>query len=439
MSRLTEEDIKKNPLLIYTQFTNIYKDAITKYDAIQLYTYQSMSDNIKEYQVFNSRWKKSIKKVKRLIKDIEDNQFTGHVLLNQLATINNRMDQSDYILNMIPANLVVSLVTNFDQFLSEMLIYLFQNITGQINVIDECAKFSDLYFCNDKYEIQDFYIEKFIDSFFRKSHSEQIEWLDKKLSLNIKSKMPNYDDFIFLCELRNMIIHNDSKPNNHFMNTVDVEKYSKMGFNIKKNERILISPENIKYLSSVVQLVTSFIFGLLGQKYYHKDDKMMEFIESEINSNIVEKIKKEPELAILLLNNQLSSHLKHTSEFLYIYNINLCISYKKLGNETKMKEILKSMDWSNCSDRYIYAKNVLLENKDNIVKYMHKFVEPEWKLYYQIWPLFYKLRKEDYFKEEYQKIFSEEFIYDTVDLTVTPSDIQKAEKELKKKQEKEDV
>lgn len=436
MARLTEDDIRKNPLVIYTHFTNIYKEAITKYDAIQLYTFQSMSDNIKEYQVFCSRWKKYIKKVKRMIRDIEDYHLNGHVFLNQLATINNRMDQSNYILNMIPSNLVVSLVTNFDLFLSDILTYLFQNITGQINVIDESVRYSDLYFCSDKFEIQDFYIEKFMDSFSRKSHSEQFEWLDKKLSLNIKVNMPNYDDFMFLCELRNIIINNDGKPNNHFLKIVDIEKYRKAGFNIKKNERVLISPENIKYLSSVVQLTTAFIFGIAGQKYYHKDDKMMEFIEREINNNIVEKIKTEPELAILLLNNQLLPHLKHTSAYLYIYKINLCISYKIIGNETKMKEILNSIDWSNCSDRYIFARDTLLENKESIIKYMHKFIESEWKLYYQIWPLFYKLRQEKYFKEEYKKIFNEEFVYEEVNLTVTPNDIQKAERELKKQGKK---
>ena len=36
--------------------------------------------------------------------------------------------------------------------------------------------------------------------------------------------------------------------------------------------------------------------------------KMNKDFESEINNNIVEKIKKEPELAILLLNNHLYYH-----------------------------------------------------------------------------------------------------------------------------------
>lgn len=39
MPRLTKEEINKNPEKIYTNFINIYTDAITKYDAIQLYTF----------------------------------------------------------------------------------------------------------------------------------------------------------------------------------------------------------------------------------------------------------------------------------------------------------------------------------------------------------------------------------------------------------------
>lgn len=234
MARLTEEEITKNPQKVYTNFTSIYTNVVTKYDAIHLYTFQSMLNNIKEYDVFHKRWIKSISKIRKLQKDIEQKEFNGYILANQLETISNRMEQSDYLLQMIPSNLVVSLITNFDQFLSELLIYLFQHISGQINVIDESVRYAELSDCTDTYSIQDFYIEKFIDSFFRKSHSEQFEWLDKKFSLNIKTQMPNYDDFMFLCELRNIIIHNDSKPSNFFFRTINIEKYKNLGFVIEK-------------------------------------------------------------------------------------------------------------------------------------------------------------------------------------------------------------
>lgn len=432
MTRLTKEEINKNPKKIYTNFTNIYTDVITKYDAIQLYTFKSMSNNIKEYDVFYRRWVKSISKIRKLKKDIEEKQFDGYVLSNQLDTISNRMAQSDYLLNMIPSNLVVSLVTNFDQFLSNILTYLFQHINGQINVIEESVKYNELSSCCDTSSIQDFYIEKFTDNFFRKSHMEQFEWLDKKLSLNIKTQMKNIDDFMFLCELRNSIIHNDSRPSSFFLKSVNVDKYKKYGFIIEKNKRIVFNPNNITFLFYTVHLSTTYLFSILGQKYFSKDEKMMEYVENAINENIVNKLKISPQLAIILLSNQLSNYLKHSSDYSYIYRINLCIAYKKLDESTKFKDILKSMDWTNCNDMFIYAKYILLDDKENIIRYMQKFTEPDWKLYYQVWPLFDTLRKEDYFKTEYQKIFNEEFVYNPVNLKVTPKDIQKVEKGLKK-------
>lgn len=438
MSRLTEEELIKNPKKIYTNYADIYKRIITNYDAIQLYTFKSMSNNIKEYDVFYKRWAKSISKIRKLQKDIEQKHH-GYVLINQLETISNKMEQSDYLLHMIPSNLVVSLVTNFDQFLSELLTYLFQHIAGQINVIDESVKYCELSNCTDTCSIQDFYIEKFTDSFFRKSHKEQFEWLDKKLSLNIKEQMTNYDDFIFLCELRNLIIHNDSKPNNFFLKNINIEKYKKYGFNIEKNKRIIFDPNNITFLFYTVHLSTTYLFGIISQKYYSKDAEMMDFIEDAINENIVNKLNKSPELASLLLKNQLSNYLKHSSDYLYTYKINLCIAYKKLKELDKMNDILEHMDWTNCSDRYIYAKYVLLEDKNEIIRYMQKFTETDWKLYYQIWPLFDNLREEEYFKNEYKKIFNEEFVYNPVNLKVTPKDIQRVERELKKKSKKEEV
>ena len=104
MARLTEEEVRKNPEKVYMNFTNIYTNVITKYDAIQLYTLQSMSNNVKEYDIFHKRWTKSISKILELKKDIEQKQNDGYVLLNQLETISNRMMQSDYLLHMIPSN-----------------------------------------------------------------------------------------------------------------------------------------------------------------------------------------------------------------------------------------------------------------------------------------------------------------------------------------------
>ena len=80
-----------------------------------------------------------------------------------------------------------------------------------------------------------------------------------------------------------------------------------------------------------------------------------------------------------------------------------------------MNDVLKHMDWTNCSDKFIYAKYVLLEDVDNIIRYMHKFTETDWKLNYQNWPLFNTLRTQEYFKIEYKKIFNEETLKDLCD------------------------
>ena len=316
MSKLTEAE---NDTLqkMYTNFTDIYTNVIRNYDAIYLYTFQSMLSNLKEYNVFYNRWKKSISKIQKIQKDIEL-QYDEYMLSNQLETISNRIFQSEYLLNMIPANLVVSLVTNFDQFLSKLLTYLFQNVHGQINAIEESVKYCELNDCNDKSSIQNYYIEKFIDSFSRKSHSEQLEWLDKKFSLNIKAQMPNYDDFIFLCELRNSIIHNDGNPNSLLLKTTNIEKYEKYGLKIEKNKRIVFTPDNITFLVHTVHLSTTYLFGIIGQKYYIKDETMIDFIENAINDNIVDKLNKSPLLASYLAKNQLTNYLKHSSDYLYI-------------------------------------------------------------------------------------------------------------------------
>ena len=61
---------------------------------------------------------------------------------------------------------------------------------------------------------------------------------------------------------------------------------------------------------------------------------------------------------------------------------------------------------------------------------MNKFTENDWKLYYQIWPLFDWLRDEEYFKEEYKKIFNEDFVYKEINSEITLEEIKKVRQGL---------
>lgn len=431
MFRFSQEE-KKNTELILKSFVGIYNHALISYDAINDYIVDAMRDNIKKYLVLQDRLNKSYSKFEKKMNLNKTTEFEKNCITNQLIEIDDKKKRIQHILDMLPSDIVISLVTNFDQFLSKMLIFLFENIKDQINVIDGEAKYVDIKACDSINAVQDYYIERFIDNFFRKSHNEQIAWLDTKLKLNIKNTMPNYQDFLFLCDLRNLVVHNSTKPSAVFIKNNDINKYKEKGFKIQIDKSIEFSPQNIRFLVNTASLATTHFFSAFSQKYYCKDETMMNGIENAINSFIVEKLTNQPEFAKELLLNQLSPCFKHTSDFTYYYKINLGIAYKKCNEEKELRELLKSMDWSNCSDKFIFAKNVLLNNKDDVIDFMHKNADDDWRFNYHTWPLFYEIREKEYFKNAYYEIYGDEYTYEPTDLRITAKDLQKAEKRMKK-------
>ena len=88
------------------------------------------------------------------------------------------------------------------------------------------------------------------------------------------------------------------------------------------------------------------------------------------------------------------------------------------------------MDWSNCRDKFLFAKNLLLNNKAEVICFMHRNADDGWRLNYHTWPLFYEIREKEYFKNAYLEIYGEEYNYKPTDLRITASDLQKAEKRM---------
>lgn len=432
MKRLTKEDVKKNPEIIYTNYTDIYTNTISNYSAIRQFTFKSMSNTLKEYEVFSKKWKKHIKKIKGLEKDIENNISEAYLLSYQLPDISKKLQESEYLISIIPSNLVVSLVTIFDHFLSETLKYLFQNVNGQINIIEDSMNYNDLKTLNSQVEIQDCFIDKFLDSFFRKSHKDQLEWLQSKLSLNFRNKLSNWDDFMFLCELRNSIIHNNNIPTNYFLKSIDINKYNEKGFNIKPNKQIYLTVYNINFLINTIYLTTTQIYTLISQKYFIKDDKLYEYIESSINDVIFKNIRKNTTLAIELLKIQLNKDIRHSTSYMFVYTINLAICYKKINEKELMHETLKTLDWYDCDKDYVFAKNVILENEEEIVFYMKQNNTQDWQMYYQNWPLFDWVRDKDFFKNIYKEVFGSDFVYTPLDLSISSKDLAAVERKILK-------
>lgn len=316
----------------------------------------------------------------------------------------------------IPESLFVSLISQFDSFLNQLLRVLFEIRPEYINNSERNLTFSELIELNSIENAREFIIEKEVESVLRKSHSEHFDYLENKLNMPLRKNLPVWDKFIEITERRNLFVHCDGVVSSQYLKVC--EKHNVDLSDIKVNQRLSIEPEyfNKAYdcLFELAVKLTHTLWRKLLKEDLKNADRHLNDICFELLSN------RQFGLADNLLkfacdqNNFFNDALKN------VFVVNRALSMYLQNKPEDAKSIINQKDWSASSDDFKLAHLVLNESYDECYTLMKKIgkdgeVDKE---NYRTWPLFLKLRKEEKFKETYQEIFGEE--YKVVDIPQRP-------------------
>lgn len=316
----------------------------------------------------------------------------------------------------IPESLFVSLISQFDSFLNQLLRILFEIRPEYINNSERNLTFSELIELNSIENAREFIIEKEVESVLRKSHSEHFDYLENKLNMPLRKNLPVWDKFIEITERRNLFVHCDGVVSSQYIKVC--EKHNVDLSDIKVNQRLTIEPEyfNKAYdcLFELAVKLTHTLWRKLLKEDLKNADRHLNDICFELLSN------RQFGLADNLLkfacdqNNFFNDALKN------VFVVNRALSMYLQNKPEDAKTIINQKDWSASSDDFKLAHLVLNESYDECYSLMKKIgkdgeVDKE---NYRTWPLFLKLRKEEKFKETYQEIFGEE--YKVVDIPQRP-------------------
>lgn len=316
----------------------------------------------------------------------------------------------------IPESLFVSLISQFDSFLNQLLRVLFEIRPEYINNSERNLTFSELIELNSIENAREFIIEKEVESVLRKSHSEHFDYLENKLNMPLRKNLPVWDKFIEITERRNLFVHCDGVVSSQYLKVC--EKHNVDLSDKKVNQRLSIEPEyfNKAYdcLFELAVKLTHTLWRKLLKEDLKNADRHLNDICFELLSN------RQFGLADNLLkfacdqNNFFNDALKN------VFVVNRALSMYLQNKPEDAKSIINQKDWSASSDDFKLAHLVLNESYDECYTLMKKIgkdgeVDKE---NYRTWPLFLKLRKEEKFKETYQEIFGEE--YKVVDIPQRP-------------------
>jgi hypothetical protein len=142
---------------------------------------------------------------------LEEGEFeTYRLSIEHLGELTRRIERANSIrseVDSLPNMFFVGLVSAYDKFLSDIIRAIFIARPEFLSSSERNLSFKDLIEIGSVEAARERIIEKEIETVIRKSHAEQIKWLESKLNMTLTKGLDIWPDFIEICERRNLFSH----------------------------------------------------------------------------------------------------------------------------------------------------------------------------------------------------------------------------------------
>lgn len=346
------------------------------------------------------------------VKEIEDDNGQKRVLIKAdesklFESLERNATTSSLASKIIPDSLFVSLISQYDAFLTRLLRAIFEIKPEVLNGSERNLTFSQLVEMNSIANAREFIIDKEIDTVLRKSHSEQFDYLEKLIGIKLREKLPVWKTFIEITERRNLLVHCDGIISNQYIKNCkehkcDLKK-SKVG------DRLGVDPKYFTEAYKCLYEITVKLTHTLWRKLINSDLKSADRRLNDICLNLINS--KHYKLADILLKFSCDQRDHSNDALKNVFIINCALSKYLQDQKEEANLILEKKDWSASSDDFKLAQAVLTEDYDRSYEIMNKIGNDGEvdKSDYKQWPIFTTIRKEERFKQVYNKIFEEEY------------------------------
>ncbi|HEK0329323.1 TPA: hypothetical protein SMR43_003617 [Proteus mirabilis] len=337
--------------------------------------------------------------------------------------------QLNRVMNLLPRNTLISMVSEFDYFISELLNNIYRFNHDYIKSSQRAFNFQEIMTYGSLDEIIDSVIEKEIENVLRSSHSEQFSYLEKKFSINTLKKFDSWGDFIELTERRNLFVHTNGRVSKQYLAVCEREKYKA---NANYGDVVHVDDEYLKKAHRIIYEVIFKLNHVILNVVLKKDSEKLNLINLQAINIVFDLLCREDyPLVDSLCEFLLSKDYSISSEkYKRIIIINQCLSLKYQGNDIYKKKI-DALDWSSSSDLFILARSCVLDEHENSCKILEKIMNSSLedsglaRHSFHDWPLFKNLRTEKLFLELYKKMYNES--YD--DISIVENEPQTPEQE----------
>lgn len=350
--------------------------------------------------------------VKEKVKEIEDDNGQKRMLVKAdesktFEMLERNASISSLANKIIHESLFVSLISQYDAFLTRLLRAIYEIKPEVLNGSDRNLTFSQIVELNSIEQARELIIEKEIDTVLRKSHSEQFEYLEKLIGIKLRVNLTIWPTFIEITERRNLLVHCDGVVSNHYIKNClehkcDVDTV-KVGDRLGTKQDYFLN--SYKCLYEIATKLTHTIW----RKLMPSDLKNADTSLNEIGYNLINS--ESFQLADLLLDFGVKQTKHFNDSLKNVFIINCSLSKYLQNKKDEAKLILDKKDWSASSNDFKLAYAVLTDDYEVAYDIMQKIGNNGEinSTAYKEWPLFNIIRKERKFKEVFKSIFEEDY------------------------------
>jgi hypothetical protein len=346
---------------------------------------------------------------------LEEGQFETYSLgIQYFGELNRRIEKSVTLTKgviSLPNMFLVGLVSAYDKFLSDLIRVIFLTKPEFLSSSERNLSFRDLMEIGSIEAARERIIEKEIETVIRKSHSEQISWLESKLKMPLTKGLEIWSDFIEICERRNLFTHTGGIISEQYIKICNEHGCSVGDCTI--GQVLTIDPE---YYTRAVEVVLEFgmkLVQVIWRKFLPTETDDAENNLNHFSYRLI--TQKNYKLAAKMLKFGLTDMKKHGTEATRkMMVVNYANAEKLGGNVDVAREILDREDWSASTDRYRICVAAVKDEIETVISLMPRVVETkEMRISdFREWPVFETVRADPRFVEVFERSFSEKLLAD---------------------------
>lgn len=369
------------------------------------------------YNILSAQLVASVKKVKDFISEHgseEKNEEGKDIVrmpieyLRAFDRLNANMNNSYQALENVGRNAVVAMVSMYDAFVGSLVKVIYGDMPQLLNQSQKEFKLNNILLYKNFDELKEIVTEDEIETLLRKSHIEQLKWIEGKLGMPV-TEFKALPLFVELMERRNLFVHANGIVSRHYIETCEEyhikDEENKLGKQLSAEIDYVIKSYEILFQTGV----------MLGFVVWHK----IRQTEGEdlicILSDVCYDLIKEGhyDLAIVMIdfaleNKSFKKHIVRAD--LLIFLINKALSFHLKDKQNECLAIVNELDLSAAEPVYKLAAAILKEDYDEALVYMDQIGNiPKMRRDYKEWPLFTKFREKESFKNKYKELFNEDY------------------------------